>query len=374
VFRVHLLAVLEKTVPTSPRNVPRQLALSFVLWTVVAIVGYARVPLHALAVGRMPPPMRAAIEPFVNCWIWALFTPAILWLADRYRFDRRTWRRSTAVHVCAAVASVLLSAPPTYAIARSLHVPGGAPNLSAQLAGELFIDVFAYASLIALGHALAYYRLSAAERLRRSELEARLLATRMEALEARLHPHFLFNALNTVSSLVRTGDSKAAVRAVARLGDLLRTLLLDDGQEIPIAQELDFVGRYLELEQARFGERLASSIEADPDAMSAVVPRLVLQPLVENALRHGIEPSAEPGRVEVRAARRGDMLELEVRDTGARGGASSPSTRLGLSNTRARLEQLYGDRQELALATTSEGTIARVVIPFRTAPRAASAP
>ena len=110
-----------------------------------------------------------------------------------------------------AIASLLLSAPPTYAIVRALHVPG-APNVTAQLAGELFIDVFAYAALVALGHALTYYRLSAAERLRRSELETRLLATRMEALEARMHPHFLFNALNTVSSLVRTGDSKDAVR------------------------------------------------------------------------------------------------------------------------------------------------------------------
>jgi two-component system, LytTR family, sensor kinase len=361
---------VEKTVPDSPRNVPRQLGLSFAAWTVIAVLGYARIPLHALALGRTPPPLRGAIEPFVSCWIWALFTPAILWLAERYRLDRRTWPKSVAVHVAAAIASVLLSAPPTYAICRWLRVPG-APNLTAQLAGELFIDVFAYAALVALGHALTYHRLSTAERLRRSELEARLLATRMEALEARMHPHFLFNALNTVSSLVRTGDTKAAVRAVARLGDLLRTLLLDDGQEIPIAQELDFVGRYLELEHARFGERLSSSIEADPDVMTALVPRLVLQPLVENAVRHGIEPSAQPGRVEVRAARHGDMLELEVRDTGARGGAGSPSTRIGLSNTRARLEQLYGDRQELALATTAEGTVVRVVIPFRTSPRAA---
>src|SRR5258705_252038 len=105
-------------------------------------------------------------------------------------------------------------------------------------------------------------------------------------LDARMHPHFLFNALNTISSLVRTGDSKAAVRAVARLGDLLRSLLLDDGQEIPLAQELDFVGRYLELERARFGDRLSARIDADPAVMDALVPRLVLQPLVENALRH----------------------------------------------------------------------------------------
>jgi two-component system, LytTR family, sensor kinase len=155
------------------------------------------------------------------------------------------------------------------------------------------------------------------------------------------------------------------VRAVARLGDLMRSLLLDESQEVPLAQELDFVARYLELEQARFGERLSSRIDADAAVMGALVPRLVLQPLVENALRHGIEPSRGPGRVEVRASRAGEMLELEVRDSGHGEGSAAQSTRMGLATTRARLAQLYGDRQDLALTSGSEGTIARVVIPFR---------
>src|SRR2546428_9053626 len=125
----------------------------------------------------------------------------------------------------------------------------------------------------------------------------------MEALEARMHPHFLFNALNTISSLVRTGDAKAATRAVARLGDLLRSLLLDDGQEIPLSQELEFVGRYLELEQARFGDRLSARIEADPAVTVAFGPRLLLPPLVETALRHRIQPSSGPRPIEARAPR-----------------------------------------------------------------------
>ena len=351
------------------RKIFRELGIAVAAWTLVAILAYARVPLQALAASRELPPLRGALLPLVACWLWALLTPPILWLAERYPLDRRTWLRNGLVHLGAAAASVLLSAPPTYAIVVWLDVPGRPPDLLAQTLGETFIDLFSYAALVALGHALSYYRLSAEERVRRSELETRLLAARMEALEARMHPHFLFNALNTVSSLVRTGDSKAAVRAVARLGDLLRSLLLDDGQEIPLAQELDFVGRYLELEQARFGERLCARIDADPSVMTALVPRLVLQPLVENAVRHGIEPSSEPGRVEVRAARSGEMLALEVRDTGARGGSSTPSTRVGLANTRARLLQLYGDRQELALTTDASGTVARVLIPFRAPPR-----
>lgn len=353
---------------TSRRILP-QLGIAFVAWTIIAVAAYIRVPLRALTLHQAPPPLSGVLEPLVACWIWALFTPAILWLVERYPLDRRTWLRNGLIHLGAAVATIAVGAPPTYAITATLDVPGHASNLTAQIFSESFIDVFSYAALVALGHALAYYRLSTEQRLRASTLEARLLGARMEALEARMHPHFLFNALNTVSSLVRTGDSRAAIRAVARIGDLLRNLLLDEGQEIPLSQELDFVGRYLELEQARFGERLSATIEADPTVTGAFVPRLVLQPLVENALRHGIEPFPDAGRIEVRASRAGEMLSLEVRDTGAGAGSARPSMHMGLANTRARLEQLYGEKHELALSTDAQGTVARVVIPFCSEPR-----
>jgi two-component system, LytTR family, sensor kinase len=332
---------------------------------VIALLSYVRIPLQALAAGRSAPPLGIALHPLVACWIWALLTPPILLLAEKFPLERGRRARNVAIHAAAALASVVLSEPPTWLILTVLHAPRLAPNLWAMAVAESFIDVFSYAAIVALGHALVYHRVSTEERLRRSELESRLLAARMEALEARIHPHFLFNALNTISSLIRTGDTRLAVRAVARLGDLMRNLLLDESQEVPLAQELDFVARYLELEQARFGERLSSRIDADAAVMGALVPRLVLQPLVENALRHGIEPSRGPGRVEVRASRAGEMLELEVRDSGHGEGSAAQSTRMGLATTRARLAQLYGDRQDLALTSGSEGTIARVVIPFR---------
>jgi two-component system, LytTR family, sensor kinase len=360
--------VSETRVHTSRRILP-QLGIAFVAWSIIAVAAYIRVPLRALALHEAPPPLSGVLGPLVACWIWALFTPPILWLVEKYPLDRRTWLRHGLVHLVAAAATVVVGAPPTYAILTVLHVPGHASDLTAQILSESFIDLFSYAALVALGHALAYYRLSTEQRLRASTLEARLLGARMEALEARMHPHFLFNALNTVSSLVRTGDCRAAVRAVARIGDLLRNLLLDEGQEILLSQELDFVGRYLELEQARFGERLSATIEADPAVTGAFVPRLVLQPLVENALRHGIEPFPDAGRIEVRASRAGEMLSLEVRDTGAGGGSARPSTHTGLANTRARLEQLYGEKHELALSTDAQGTVARVVIPFCSEPR-----
>ena len=342
----------------------QQIGVAFGAWTAVAVLVYARVPLQALASGSALPPWSSALDPLVSCWIWALFTPPVLWLAARFPLDRRRWLRNGLVHLGAAAVSVLLSAVPTFVILRLLGVPGHSKGMAAQVLGELFIDVFSYAALAALGHALAYSRVSVEQRIRTSELEARLLNARMEALEARMHPHFLFNALNTAASLVRAGESQGAVRALARLGELLRSLLLEERHEVPLAQELEFVGRYLELEQARFGERLSSRIEADPSAMGALVPRLLLQPLVESALRHAIEPSPGPGRVEVHATRSGETLQLEVRDSG--GPRAVPAE--GLANTQARLAQLYGDRQQLALHSDALGTVARLVIPFR--PRA----
>src|SRR2546422_62569 len=267
-IRLHWLSS-EARVRNTSRSMLQQLGIAFGAWTIVAAVAYARIPLQALAQGRTLPPMRGAFEHLVSCWIWALFTPAILWLVRRYPLDRGTWAKNGAVHLAAAAATVLIGAPPSYAITALLDVPGHAPDLTTQIFAESFIDVFSYAALVVLGHALAYYRESAEQRLR------------------------------------------------ARIG-------------------------------------------AGPGGRVAFVPRLVLQPLVENALRHGIEPSSDPGRIEVRASRSGDMLELEVRDSGAGGGSSQPSTRTGLANTRARLEQLYGDRHELILSSDGKGTVARV--------------
>ena len=342
-----------------PPRLLLQLAYALAAWTAVAVLAGLRDPLYALSMGRALPPARLMVEPLVNCWVWALLTPTMLWLADRFPLDRRRWRASLAVHAAGALCAVGVSAVLTF------H---GLAWLGHE--AELFIDVYSYAAVVALGHALTYHRLSVAQRLRASELEAQLLGARLTALEARLQPHFLFNALNTVSSLVRTGDSDAAVRAVARLGDLLRALLREDaGQEVSLAQELEFVERYLELERARFGDRLEIALEVDPALLPALVPRLVLQPLVENALRHGIDRSAARARVAVRAARDGAMLRLEVEDWGAGGdaaqaGRAPPSTGVGLSGMRARLARLYGERHELSLVAQPGGSVARVAVPF----------
>jgi LytS/YehU family sensor histidine kinase len=184
-----------------------------------------------------------------------------------------------------------------------------------------------------------------------------------------LNPHFLFNTLHAISALVHK-DVEAADRMIARLSDLLRYALEStDAQEVPLRQELGFLNRYLEIEQTRFGDRLTVRLDIAPETLDALVPNLVLQPLVENAIRHGIEPRAKPGRIDLRARRENGRLKLEVCDNGV--GLPSgriPEEGVGLSNTRARLQQLYGEGHCFELGDApGGGLMVSVELPFRAA-------
>ena len=213
------------------------------------------------------------------------------------------------------------------------------------------------------------------ERLRRAEDLAH--AARLRALRLQLNPHFLFNALNGVSTLVAEGRSAEANRMLARLADFLRaTLERTDTDAIPLSEEIEFACRYLEIEQARFGERLRVDISVAPEAEAALVPPLILQPLVENAVRHAIAPRESGGAIAISAERRDGWLTLGVRDDGPgvgggepRDGAEEPrSGGVGLSNTRERLAELFGDRAELRLISSAgAGLEASIRLPFRAA-------
>jgi LytS/YehU family sensor histidine kinase len=236
--------------------------------------------------------------------------------------------------------------------------------------GESFINVYSYFATLAAGLAIRFYRLYHDRRLRVSKLETELAVTKLRALEMRLRPHFLYNALHTIGGLVRTEQGVAAVRMIAGLGDLLRhTLRDDDAQEVPLSRELELTFRYLDIEQARFGDRLRVELEIAPETENAHVPSLLLQPLVENAVRHGVESSATGGWVVVRAYRDGDALCLDVQDSGNGPRDEPGGNGIGLSTTRARLEQLYGCEHKLELErAASGGALASVRIPFHTSP------
>jgi hypothetical protein len=222
------------------------------------------------------------------------------------------------------------------------------------------LNTVVYGAVASVGWAIQYQREARFRERRASQLETRLAEARLDSLRTQLQPHFLFNALNAVSALVRS-DPAGAERMIARLSDLLRCSLAEGGtQEVSLKQELEITERYVEIERVRFADRLTVVRNVAPDTLDAHVPSLVLQPLVENAIRHGIAYRSGPGQVEIASAREGDSLVLAVRDDGR--GFTGESTQgagrgagVGLTNTRARLEQLYGSRGSLTIARRAEG-------------------
>jgi LytS/YehU family sensor histidine kinase len=224
-----------------------------------------------------------------------------------------------------------------------------------------------YAAIVGLSYALGYYQESRARAVKTANLEARLAEARLKTLEAELHPHFLFNTLHAISTLLHT-DPEAADRMISRLSDLLRLTFDRSGAaEIPLKEELEYLQKYLQIEQIRFQDRLSMKFDIDPETLDIEVPRLILQPLVENAIKHGISPRSGAGLVQVSAKREDQTIWIEVRDNGV-GLSSNALARfnsgVGLSNTRARLDCLYGQAHRLEF-TDREGLSVRMVIPAR---------
>lgn len=324
---------------------------------------------------------RALLPALVSWYVWALLAPAILWLAARFRFERPRRGVALAVHLGAGLA---------FAVAHALlgHLASRAiPSLpEVELTRQFFVsrlhfNLITYLAIVAGWNLVDTYRRERERDLRASQLEARLAEARLRALQMQLHPHFLFNTLHAISTLMHR-DVEAADRMLARLSDLLRLTLENAGtQEVRLKEELDFLERYLEIERTRFGDRLTVELDVDPAALDARIPNLILQPLVENAVRHGVAPRAEPGWIGLRAVRRDGELRVTIEDDGPgfpaesdpaaadveAGSASAPTTGgVGLANCRARLQQLYGDRARLELGAAPAGGLrVSLRIPYR---------
>jgi len=319
---------------------------------------------------------------FGDWYEWALLSPVIFWLCRRSPFDRQSWPKTVPVHV---VGGLIVSAVHGVLCALAAMLQGwvtGAPTpfgseVHKVLANRTHFNLAVYAVMVCAWHAWDYHRRYREREAQAAELETRLAQAQLQALRMQLNPHFLFNTLNAVSSLMLK-DVNLANRVIARLGELLRlTLEINNDQEVPLQQELELLRRYIEIEQIRFGDLLQVKMEVEPATLDATVPNLILQPLVENAIRHAIEPQATGGKIELRSVRSKGSLLLQVSDHGP-GLNSQPSAtdekssqareRIGLSNTRQRLQKLYGDRQSFELvANPSGGMTANITIPFRLA-------
>ena len=306
-------------------------------------------------------------------YLWLALTPLVLWLARRFPLERRSWRRNLPAHAAAAVLLSLLQLAAYAAISGWLGMTPGRrsffESFRGLFVGDFHFDLLTYSAVVGLCHALDYYRKYRERELRASQLETKLARAELDALRMQLHPHFLFNTLNSISALMAE-DVRAAQKMLARLSGLLRASLENAGaHEVSLHDELEFLASYLEIEQTRFQDRLTVRMEIDPAALGARVPNLILQPLVENAIRHGIAPRARAGMVEVRAARRNGLVRLTVADDGAGLGAARPEDLMkgiGLSNTKSRLRQLYGAEHRFELRERQGGGLeVSIEIPFR---------
>ncbi len=304
--------------------------------------------------------------------IWAVSTPLVVWLSRRFRIEKGNWGRPLAVHLVAGTILPFIQCAIHGLIIKAV-LDNNTPLVLTRLLPSFFdnIDKMAmvYWAIVFFDHSYVYYERFREKELKSVQLEGQLAQAQLSALKMQLHPHFLFNTLNAISSLMHS-DVEAADRMLTRLSDLLRLTLDSAGQQmITLKEEVEFLRRYVEIEQIRFQDRLTVSIEIAPDTLDAVVPTLILQPLVENAVRHGIAPRASAGRIEVSSRKENGSLVLRVQDDGVgfNGNGTQPFKEgLGLSNTRSRLEKLYGGSYRFAIENGPvRGVIVDIRFPFR---------
>jgi signal transduction histidine kinase len=324
--------------------------------------------------GYVTPWPRAVAAEAVYWLSWWLLAPLVFWWCNRLR-AMSVWLRIAGL--LAGAAAALFVAP---LIAQSLghllallrlcfgacdQLPGWfSPAWIRQVITAAGVNLPVYAGFVLAWHALAFYRDARDRELRAAQLQSLLNQAQLDALRSQLNPHFLFNSLHSIAELVHQ-DPKLAEQLIVRLGELLRRALESSKSTDPtLEQELDFIRGYVEIEQMRLGDRLRVTWDVEPDALSARVPGLILQPLVENAIQHGIAPTAMPGALTIRARRSAGFLEIEIRDSGP-GLSPSAGSRpqgIGIANTRARLQALYGDRHGFELRQ-EDGLVVSLRIP-----------
>ena len=339
--------------------------LAFAGWTFVAFFFASQTYLTYKSSGGSAPLGLILKVALADWYLWALLAPLIVWLARRVPLERDHWVRGAAVHLAGSVGCAL---GVWWLTNFDRHLLLGLPN-RVRLVYVFHQNLIIYWLLVAATMGYRYYWRYREGELRTAQLSAQLAQAQLQALRMQLHPHFLFNTLNAISTLVHK-DPETADRMIARLSDLLRLTLENVGvQEVRLAQELEFLERYLDIERTRFADRLDIRMQIDPETLDARAPYLILQPLVENAIRHGIAPRATPGHIEVTARRRDGMLVLSVQDDGP-GIAATESLKngVGISSTKARLERLYGTAHRFELNNVAAGgLVVTLELPFHTA-------
>ena len=359
-----------------------ELALILGFWTLIAVLTSANTLIEPRAPNPWQPviPLAQVVLAFANSYLWALLTPPIFRLASHYTLERSTWSTRVLFVVIGLALAISVDMATSYLRSQLFYAPAPlSPELVAiaRLRRLWFMNEFiVFVAVLAAGFARNYflrYRVRREEAInlkaQAAQLQAQLADARLAALRTQLNPHFLFNTLHAVSALVER-DPRGVRRMVARLSELLRTTLDEaDEPEVPLHRELTFVERYLDVMQIRFQGRLQVRVQVEPEVRYALVPNLILQPLVENAVKHGVSKLTGVGRIEIGARLEGERIALSVRDNGPTlaTGTVHPTDGVGLRNTRARLKQLYGSAQSLTLrAIEGGGLAAEVSLPYHT--------
>jgi signal transduction histidine kinase len=352
-----------------------RLGLIWGIWTFIGIVFTLQSYFTSYRSERPMPLTDSLYLQMTWSYLWALATPLVLWAAARLPIERNNWIRSSLLHVPISILlSVFLTALGHIAVWLYWGYPAGKPlsfaNMSRFVVANFSEGIGIYLLIALTSYALNYYRRYREGQLRTLQLEAQLSQAQLQALKMQLHPHFLFNTLHSISALL-TRDVEAARKMITRLGDFLRLTLENSGsQEVTLKQEMEFLSCYLEIERIRFQNRLVTRIDLGPHTLEAKVPNLILQPIVENAIRHGIAPRSTAGLIEIETKQLGDTLRIQVRDNGPglpqhRTSDNLFKKGLGLSNTETRLERLYGADHLFNLSNDPDGgLIVTLEIPF----------
>src|SRR5437016_517781 len=315
--------------------------------------------------------------------VWAAFTPLVIALARRFPLTGPRFVSHIAIHTIASFLMAPMASVTEYFLSRGLlgllfriTDPGAQrplPTFTGSVVSMSLTGVLTYWLVVGLYQSIHFYQAAMERQTRAAQLETQLSHAELENLKSQLHPHFLFNSLHTIGILMQE-DVDAASHLLVCLGDLLRMALERRENEITLQSELEFVGKYLEIEQTRFHDRLKVHMEVPPDLLGVYVPSLALQPLVENAIKHGISVDSAAGRLEIAAQLHNGRVLLCVRDDGP---GPAPGSRLrfgvGLANVQSRLKQLYGDESALALTGgDGRGCEAIITIPLRSSNEDAS--
>lgn len=365
----------ESRMQTTP---PRRKALSkwaliVAGWTFLALLFSGPQMIQAVRLHRAAAGWDSIIGELIFSYLWLGLTPLVIWLSRSFRIEGGQRLKSGSIHLAACVIILLVQV----FVFMVISVPFGWYSQLNPFWNRYFLlilnftpsNVMFYWGIIVIEHALDYYQKLQERELKASQLEAQLAQAQLQVLKMQLHPHFLFNTLNAISALIRESPDEAD-EMVSRLGDLLRLTLETAGiQEVPFKKELEFLKHYLDIEQTRFQDRLKVEMVIQPETLDGLVPSMILQPLVENSVRHGVAPRPEGGCIKITAWLHHSLLRLEVEDDGPGLSGNTPlKERVGLSNTRARVRNLYGDEHGVKLRNAADGgLVVSLSIPFRTA-------